>query len=74
MLFNPFEQNYPNPFSTETVINYHIPAISDVELSIYNLLRQKVITLVKERQKPDSYEVEWNASGIKPGIIASFST
>ncbi len=55
-------QNYPNPFNPTTVISYQISVISDVELSIYNLLGQKITTLVSERQTAGVYKVEWNAS------------
>jgi hypothetical protein len=61
-------QNYPNPFNSYTVISYRLPVMSDVELSVYNLLGQKVTTLVKEKQQPGSYEVECNAERMKPGI------
>jgi len=60
--------SYPNPFSSRTVISYQLPVMSNVELSVYDLLGQKVTTLVKERQQPGSYEVEWNAERMKPGI------
>jgi hypothetical protein len=61
-------QNYPNPFSSTTVISYQLPSIANVELNVYDLLGQKVTTLVKERQQPGSHEVEWNASGMKQGV------
>jgi hypothetical protein len=59
---------YPNPSSSSTVISYQLPVISDVELSIYDLLGKKVVTLVIERQQPGTYEIEWNAENMKPGI------
>jgi len=61
-------QNYPNPFKSRTIIRYQIPSVSYVELSIYNLSGTKVATLVNERQDADSYEIEWNAKGMNPGI------
>ena len=61
-------QNYPNPFSTSTVISYQLPSIADVELSVYDLLGQKVVTFVKERQQPGSYEVTWDATDFPEGI------
>lgn len=61
-------QNYPNPFNPLTVISYKLPAVSDVELSIYNILGQKVATLVSERQAPGDYAVAWDASGFPSGV------
>jgi hypothetical protein len=61
-------QNYPNPFNPSTMINYQLPMANDVELSIYNLLGQKVATLVSDRQAAGYYQVEWDASGYASGI------
>jgi hypothetical protein len=61
-------QNYPNPFNPITMINYQLPVISDVELSIYNSLGQKVTTLVSGKQSAGYYQIEWNASGYSTGI------
>lgn len=62
------EQNYPNPFNPITLINYQLPMINDVELSIYNLLGQKVATLLSEKQNAGYHQVEWDASGFASGI------
>ena len=61
-------QNYPNPFNPHTVISYQLPVISEVNLSIYNLLGQKVTTLVNETQQVGSYQVEWDANEMASGI------
>ena len=58
----------PNPFHAKTVIGYRLKKDSEVELSVYNYLGVKAATLVKKRQSSGSYEVEWHAEGIKPGI------
>jgi flagellar hook assembly protein FlgD len=39
-----------------------------VELSIYNILGQKVVTLVSEKQTAGRYQVEWDASGSASGL------
>ena len=62
------KQNYPNPFNPKTIINYKLAIMNDVELSIYNLLGQKVATLVSKRQSAGTYQVEWDAIGFASGI------
>jgi hypothetical protein len=61
-------QNYPNPFNPKTAIGYRLSAVSDVELSIYNLLGQKIKTLVSERQPAGEYQIEWNAVNLASGV------
>jgi ligand-binding sensor domain-containing protein len=61
-------QNYPNPFNPVTMINYQLPLTNVVDLSIYNILGQKVATLVNEKQKPGHHHVEWDASGFASGV------
>ena len=41
---------------------------SDVEISIYNLLGQKVATLVSKKQSAGTYQVEWDAMDFASGI------
>jgi hypothetical protein len=54
------EQNYPNPFNPVTQISYYLPKTSVVNLSIYNLLGQRIRTLVHRVQNAGLYTVEWN--------------
>lgn len=53
-------QNYPNPFNPTTIINYGIPQNAEVTLSIYNMLGQKIKTLVSEQKSAGTYSVQWN--------------
>lgn len=53
-------QNYPNPFNLKTEISYQIPEASAVNLSIYNLLGEEIITLVDKQQDAGKYKVLWD--------------
>lgn len=61
-------QNYPNPFNPKTVISYQIPVISQVTLTIYNALGQKVRTAVDRKQETGLYSVSINSAGLPSGI------
>lgn len=54
------EQNYPNPFNPTTNINFSIPEPARVELIIYNVLGQRVKTLVDKKMTPGFHHVIWN--------------
>ena len=67
------DQNRPNPFNKVTTITYTISQRVRVELIIYNLLGEKVKTLVNAVQGPGRYVVEWdgcddNGRKVAPGI------
>jgi hypothetical protein len=52
--------NYPNPFNGDTVIHFEMSEAAQVYLAIYNLLGQRVRTLVDERRKVGRYVVCWD--------------
>ncbi len=55
-------QNYPNPFNPATSIPYYLPVGSEVKLEIFNVLGQKIKTLVDQRQQAGNYTVRWNGT------------
>ena len=57
--FRPF-QNYPNPFNPETNIKYQLPNEAFVEITIFNLSGQRIITLLKKYQNAGSFELKWD--------------
>ncbi len=60
--FYSLSQNYPNPFNPITRIGYSLPKGSYVKLEIYNILGQKVATLVDGFQKPGYKTIFWDGT------------
>ena len=54
-------QNYPNPFNAETAIKYDLPQSAHVILEIYNIMGQKVRSLVNEQQPAGQYRIHWDS-------------
>lgn len=60
-------QNYPNPFNPLTSIPYQLDRAGSVELSVYNMLGQKMMTLVNDYQNRGNYKVTLDASSLESG-------
>ncbi len=61
-------QNYPNPFNPSTKINFSLPASASVNLKIYNMLGQEVVSLINgESFDAGSHTVNFNASQLASG-------
>lgn len=54
------KQNYPNPFSTETTIEYSLPEAQPVVLRIFDLLGRHLVTLFDGYQEPGLHRVVWD--------------
>ncbi len=61
-------QNYPNPFNPSTKIEYAVTKTGLVRLAVYNVIGQKVATLVDGVRTPGSYTVTWEASNLASGV------
>ncbi len=66
-------QNYPNPFNPTTTIEFTIGSggMRDVKLEVFNVLGQRVNTLVDEPLGPGDYRVEWNATSSSGQRVAT---
>lgn len=62
-------QNYPNPFNPSTTIEFHLQKSGQVSLVVYNLIGQKVATLVDERLAAGAYKAGFDASRFTSGIF-----
>ena len=63
------EQNYPNPFNPSTTIEFSLPEdVSNVKLSIYNALGEKVAELVNTSLVAGKYQYQWNAKNVATGM------
>ena len=62
------EQNYPNPFNPLTRIRFNLSISDNVEISVFNMLGQRVITLLDEKKTPGTHSIDFNADGLSSGI------
>lgn len=61
-------QNYPNPFNPKTIITYETAIAGIIELSVYNMLGQKVATLLNEHQPAGFHKTQFDGQGLSSGI------
>ena len=64
-------QNHPNPFNAGTTINYALSEPGDVDLVIYNMLGQRVRTLVQGYQPVGTYTIEFDAKDANGNDLSS---
>ena len=61
-------QNYPNPFNPSTSIEYSLSKSTDLEITIYNLLGEKIQVLFSGRQEAGNHSVEFSGKDLPSGI------
>jgi hypothetical protein len=64
-------QNYPNPFNPSTVINYQLAQNTHVGLMVYDILGQKVKTLINGMQQAGYYNITWDGTNDSGRKVAS---
>lgn len=64
-------QNHPNPFNPETVIQFDLPKAADVRLEVFNILGQKVSTILDQPLSPGTHSVRWDGRSSDGGSVAS---
>lgn len=64
-------QNYPNPFNPATAINFALPSAEMVQITIYNSLGQKIMTVLNEQRDAGFYSVTWDATDDIGQAVAS---
>jgi len=63
--------NYPNPFNAETLITYKVPTAGHVELAVYNMLGQKIRTLINKKLSAGAYHKVWDSKADNREDVAS---
>lgn len=62
------KQNYPNPFNPATMIEFSIPNPERVTLAVFNILGQRVATLITGQLDAGTHSYYWDASGLASGL------
>jgi hypothetical protein len=63
------ENAFPNPFNPTTRFAVDVPRATNVEVAIYNVLGQKIVTLMNGEQAAGSYDMEWNATDAHNQVV-----
>ncbi len=61
-------QNYPNPFNPKTTIEFNLPVDGYVNLTIMNVLGQKIATLIDDELKAGIHAIDFDASNLTSGV------
>ncbi len=64
-------QNYPNPFNASTMIDFTLPTAGHTTLEVYNIMGQRVVTLMDDFAEAGPYSIFWNGRDNRGSVIAS---
>jgi hypothetical protein len=62
------EQNFPNPFNPNTLIDFSIPKAGNVKLEVFDAAGRKVATIVNEEMEAGNYRHDFNAGNLSTGV------
>jgi hypothetical protein len=65
------DQNYPNPFNPNTTIQFRIARSGNYTLTVYNVLGQRLATLLNSNLAPGSHRAEWNGRDVNGKAVGS---
>ena len=65
------KQNYPNPFNPRTTIEFAVPQPGQVQVSVYNLMGEKTITLLDEFLPAGNFQTTWDGADDRDRPVAS---
>ncbi len=65
------DQNYPNPFNPTTEIQFALPVATDVKLEVFNIVGQKVVTLLEEFREAGRHSITWSGTNSRGDPVAS---
>ena len=61
-------QNYPNPFNPSTIIKFSLPKPENVNIEVFNIIGQKIETLLNKPMPAGHHKVEFNGQNLSSGI------
>ena len=61
-------QNYPNPFNPTTTIKYALPKRSQVRIEVYNVLGERVASLVNDVERAGTHSVKFDGAELPSGV------
>jgi hypothetical protein len=60
--------SYPNPFNPTTTIEYFVPKLANVKISVFNLVGEEIAIIVNEEQAPGKYNIDFNGANLSSGV------